>query len=142
MDDINDILHHINPPEEVFTTYQAIEEELEYDWKEEFVEAMENGNQKDYENNEYFTLYNTPVEKWSDITENYVIIFTENQGVWHAGYLLSDLKNGVENPPIYISTEDDFITFKKIFDTTEDFLFEIIKDAAYEYGYEDEEYEE
>ncbi len=72
------------------------------------------------------------MEKWDAITKNYVLIWYENQGVWYAGYLLSDLQNGVKNPPVYISTNDDFITFKKFTSDTQEFLTEMLWQA---YGY-------
>lgn len=102
-----------NPPEEIFTSYQAIEETLE-DWKEEFEEALKNGCQQDYAENGYLKLWQLPVEAWNTVTENYLLIWAENQGVWNAGYLLQELIDGNPDPPVYMSTDDDFITFKNV----------------------------
>lgn len=121
-DKINSSCHRLLVPEEISTSYQAIEEELEYDWKEDFEEAVEEGTQEDYKDNEYFALWQLPKEEWHTITENYVLLWVENQGIWYAAYLLRDLKEGKENPPIYVSTNDDFITFEKCKDTLEEFL--------------------
>lgn len=121
-DSINSACHRLLPPDEIDTSYQAIEEELEYDWKEEFEEVVQEGTEEDYKDNEYFTLWKLPKEEWHTITDNYVLLWVENQGVWYVGYLLSDLKEGKTNPPLYISTNDDFITFEKCKDTLEEFL--------------------
>lgn len=130
-DDINTFFNCIQPPEEIFTSYQAILEGNE-EWEEEYEEAIQSGNKEEYEDDEYFKLWQLPMEKWDTITKNYVLIWYENQGVWYAGYLLSDLQNGVENPPVYISTNDDFITFKKFTSDTQEFLTEMLWQA---YGY-------
>ena len=121
-----------NPPEEIFTSYQAIEETLE-DWKEEFEEALKNGCQQDYADNGYFKLWQLPVEAWNTVTENYLLIWAENQGVWNAGYLLQELIDGNPDPPVYMSTDDDFITFQKCADNTEAFLKIMLEEAAYGY---------
>lgn len=124
-DSVNSSCHRLFPPDEICTSYQAIEEELEYDWKEEFEEVVQEGTEEDYKDNEYFTLWKLPKEEWHTITDNYVLLWVENQGVWYAGYLLSDLQEGKTNPPLYISTNDDFITFAKCKDTLEEFLLAI-----------------
>lgn len=113
-DGINSFFNHIfSPPDGIFTTYQAIEEELD-DWKPEFEEAVEEGNEDKYADNEYFTMWQLPKERWSEVTENYVLIWCENQGVWNAGYLLKDLLEGQPDPQVYMSINDDFITFAKV----------------------------
>ncbi len=124
-DKVNSYCHRLLVPEEISTSYQAIEEELEYDWKEEFEEVVQEGTQEEYKDNEYFTLWQLSKEEWHTITDNYVLLWVENQGVWYAGYLLSDLEQGKENPPVYVSTNDDFITFEKCKDTLEEFLLAI-----------------
>lgn len=132
-DAINTRHNQINhPPEEIFTSYEAIEETLE-DWKEEFEEALKCGCQDDYADNGYFKLWQLPKEAWNKVTENYLLIWTENQGVWNAGYLLQDLLEGNPEPPVYISTDDDFITFQKCADNTEVFLKMMLEEAAYGY---------
>lgn len=133
-DSVNTALHSINAPDEIWTTYQVIKEELEGDWAPEFEESVQTGGQDEYVDNEYFSLWQLPVERWGEITANYVLIWCENQGVWNAGYLLQDLLDGKTDPPVYISTEDDFITFQKWEDNTELFLVNILFEAAYEYG--------
>lgn len=132
-DDVNTFYNHIEPPEEIFTSYQAIMETHE-ELEEEYKEAIENGTQDEYEGNEYFELWQLPMEKWDTITKNYVLIWYENQGVWYAGYLLSDLQNGVKNPPVYISTNDDFITFAKFTSDTKEFLTEMLAHVAGYFG--------
>ncbi len=133
-DSVNTALHMINAPDEIFTTYQAIKEELEGEWKEEFEEAVENGNQEKYSDNEYFSLWQLPMEQWNTITSDYVLIWCENQGVWNAGYLRQDLLDGKTDPPVYVSTEDDFITFQKLAANTEQFILDMLFEAANNYG--------
>ncbi len=133
-DPVNTVMHTINEPDEICTTYQVIKEDLEGEWAPEFEEAVENGEQEAYSDNEYFSLWQLPVEQWNTITENYVLIWCENQGVWNVGYLLQDLLDGKTDPPVYISTNDDFITFEKLADDMEHFMLEMLFEAAYEYG--------
>lgn len=130
-DDINTFYNHIAPPEEIGTSYQAILE-MNEECEEEYKEAIQSENLEEYEDDEYFKCWQLPMEKWDTITKNYVLIWYENQGVWYAGYLLSDLQNGVKNPPVYISTNDDFITFEKFTSDTQEFLTEMLWQA---YGY-------
>ncbi len=132
-DDVNTFFNCIQPPEEIFTSYQAILEVHE-ECEEDYEESIQNGNEEEYEDNEYFKLWQLPMEKWDTITKNYVLIWCENQGVWYAGYLLSDLQNGVENPPVYISTDDDFIIFEKFTSDTQEFLIEMLGHALGYFG--------
>ena len=95
LDPINNRHNHINPPREGITTsYSYIQSALE-DLEEEFQGAKERGLDERYKNNEYFTLWQLPQEKWSTITDNYVLLWYENQGVWNAGYRLADLQAGL-----------------------------------------------
>ena len=134
-DKVNTFFNCIEPPEEICTSYQAIMEMIE-EAEDEYKEAIESGNQEDYEEDEYFKLWQLPIEKWESITKNYVLIWYENQGIWYAGYLLSDLQNGVENPPVYISTNDDFITYAKFTPDTQAFLIEMLSHTAGYFGRE------
>ncbi len=135
-DEINSFFNQLfSPPNDIFTTYQAIEEELE-DWEPEFQEAVENGSEDEYADNEYFTMWQLPKERWNEVTENYVLIWCENQGVWNAGYLLKDLLEGQPDPQVHMSINDDFITFAKV-GNTEQFLMEMLREAAYGYHVED-----
>lgn len=125
--------HHnkLMEPQEIYTNYEGIQEELEYDWEPEFQEAVEQGRKEEYAENPYFQLWQLPVERWNEIVEEYVLIWHENQGVWYAGYRKKDLLDGVLEPPIYISTNDDYITYEKCADNTEAFLLEMLRQAAY-----------
>ena len=125
--------HHnmLMEPQKIDSSYEIIQETLKYDWEPEFQEAMEQGLEAEYAQNPYFQLWKLPVECWETITEDYILIWHENQGIWSAGYRRKDLLNGVLNPPIYISTNDDYVTYKKCADNTEMFLVEMLYDAAY-----------
>jgi len=134
LDPINQRHNHINhPAKEIVTSYASIQSTLE-DWEEEFREAKEQGQEERYKDNEYFALWQLPQEKWSAITDNYVLLWYENQGVWVAGYRLSDLQAGFTNPPLYISTNDDDIAFAKCADDLDTFLLSMLWDAAYGYN--------
>ena len=134
LDPINNRHNHINcPPKGIVTSYSYIQDTLE-DWAEEFQEAKEQGQENRYKDNGYFALWQLPQEKWSAITDNYVLLWCENQGVWNAGYRLSDLQAGLTDPPLYISTNDDYISFAKCADNLDTFLLSMLWDAAYGYN--------
>lgn len=48
--------------------------------------------------------------------------------------MLQDLLDGKTDPPVYISTNDDFITFETRADDMEHFMLDMLFQAAYEYG--------
>ena len=118
---INSIQDQLNDPEDIVTTYECLEEDIE-----EYAEDLEDLSKEEIdelcEENDIYKLCQLPKEQWHTVTEDYVLVFCENQGVWNAGYLRSDLEQGVPNPPVYISTNDDFITFEKAAENTEEFL--------------------
>lgn len=129
-DEINTECNYLFPPKEICTTYQIIAEELE-EWQPEFEEAIQEGKSEKYADNGYFQLAQLPQSQWGKVTENYVLIWSENQGVWNAGYLLRDLQEGKVDPPVYRSTEDDYITFAPCACETEGFLWEMLQGAAW-----------
>lgn len=134
LDPINNRHNHINcPPKGIATSYSYVQDTLE-DWAEEFQKAKEQGQEERYKDNSYFALWKLPQEKWSTITDNYVLLWYENQGVWNAGYRLSDLQAGLSDPPLYISTNDDYISFAKCADNLDAFLLSMLWDAAYGYN--------
>jgi len=134
LDPINRRHNSINyPPEEIVTSYSCIQLALE-DWEEEFQEAKKCGQENRYRDNGYFALWQLPQEKWPTVTENYVLLWYENQGVWSAGYRLSDLQDGSADPPLYISTNDDYITYAKYTDGVDEFLLNMLWSAAYGYN--------
>lgn len=122
-DDMNDTYNHLFPPDEISTSYLDIQDTLENVLTPDFEDAVQNGTAKEeYADNPYFTLWKLPREQWHTITQNYVLLWCENQGIWQAGYLLQDLLDGKENPPIYLGIDDDIIEFEKIADNLEQFL--------------------
>lgn len=130
---INDVYNHMNAPAEISTSYEMLQYEME-DRADEFEEAKQRSEEANFEGNDYFRLYCLPKERWTSLTQNYVLIWFENQGVWNAGYLLSDLLEGKEDPPVYMSTDDDFISFSPLYGNTEYFLLEMLREAAWELG--------
>ncbi len=129
-DEVNYHFNQLEEPENICTSYELVHMELD-DRGEEYREAEKNGSGDEYADDPYFKLWKTPEERWSGITKEYVIIWHENQGVWSAGYLKEDLLNGENDPPVYISTDDDYITYGKCADNTEAFLTEMLRQAAY-----------
>lgn len=130
-DEVNTYYNSLMKPQEIYSSYEVIEEMLEEEWKPEFQEAVEKDQEAEYAENEYFQLWQMPMERWNTITDNYILIWYENQGVWSAGYRKKDLLDGVEDPPVYISTEDDYITYSKCSGNTEEFLVMMLREAAY-----------
>lgn len=129
---INYAYNYLVKPENIKTTYQLIQQDIQKNWENEFLKAKNIGNLSKYNNNEYFSLWQLPVEKWSSITENYIILWSENQCVWTAGYLLKDLQAKNPNPPVYISVNDDLITYVKCVDNIELFLEKMFEEAKNE----------
>lgn len=129
---INYAYNYLVKPENIKTTYQLIQQDIQKNWENEFLKAKNIGNLSKYNNNEYFSLWQLPVEKWSSITENYIILWSENQCVWTAGYLLKDLQAKKLNPPVYISVNDDLITYVKCVDNIELFLEKMFEEAKNE----------
>lgn len=130
-DRVSDIFNHLYLPEEISTTYQFLREELE-DRAEEYEAVKRENRQKEYDEDGYFQLYCLEEPQWPSITENYVLLWYENQGVWNGGYLLSDLQKGIKEPPVYVSTNDDFLSFAALYRGGEEFLEEMLREAAWE----------
>lgn len=118
---INDTHDRICPPDEILSNYDYLAEDID-EYADELAELSEDEVKEACAENKIYQICQLPQEQWHTITPEYILIAYENQGVWNAGYLRSDLEKGVPNPPVYISTEDDFITFEKIADDTEAFL--------------------
>lgn len=129
-DKVNTHHNHLVEPEGIDSSYELLWEDLEDEWTEEYQEAVAKGCESEYASDPYFQLWQLPVERWNTITEDYILIWYENQGVWSAGYKKKDLLNGVANPPIYISTNDDYVAYAKCSDDTELFLIEMLRAAA------------
>ncbi len=127
---INSIQDQLNPPKDIDTTYEYLEEDID-EYAEELEGLSEQEIQELCEENDIYKLCRLPKEEWHTVTQEYVLVFCENQGVWNAGYLRSDLEKGVPNPPVYISTNDDFITFKKAAEDTESFLVQFLFTAIW-----------
>lgn len=60
------------------------------------------------------------IEKVLKETDNFLIFWTENQGVWNAGIKKEDLS--LENPPVYMTTNDDLYTWEKVTDDIDTFI--------------------
>lgn len=120
-DYINYHFNHLEYPGNICTTYEILEDELR-DRAPEFSE---------YADTPYEKLWTLPRERWGEITDNYLIIWYENQGVWSAGYRVQDLLDKNPDPPVYVCVSDDYITYQKWTDNTEDFLREMLRQAAY-----------
>lgn len=66
------------------------------------------------------------IEKVLKETDNFLIFWTENQGVWNAGIKKEDLS--LENPPVYMTTNDDLYTWEKVTDDIDTFILLQIMD--------------
>ena len=67
-------------------------------WEREFLEDDE--------------VSNDEIEKALKQTDNFLIFWTENQGVWNAGIKKEDL--ALENPPVYMTTNDDLYSWEEV----------------------------
>lgn len=132
-DEVNSFYNELKVPGQIFTSYEAIAEELEEGGypEAEHCEAASEHIDPSKTDDIYHLLWRLPEERWGEITENYLLIWHENQGVWEAGYRMQDLLSGNPDPPVYMSTEDDFITFQKCAANTEEFLTVMLYEAAY-----------
>lgn len=130
-DKVNTHHHQMMEPQKIYSSYELIQEDLADEWVGEYREAVEQGRESEYADDPYFRLWQLPVEYWDTITQDYIILWYENQGVWSAGYRRKDLVDGILNPPVYISTNDDYVTYAKCADDTERFLVEMLREAAY-----------
>lgn len=130
-DKVNTYHHQMMEPQKIYSSYELIQEDLADEWVGEYREAVEQGRESEYAGDPYFRLWQMPVEHWDTVTQDYIILWYENQGVWSAGYRRKDLADGILNPPVYISTNDDYVTYAKCADDTERFLVEMLRGAAY-----------
>ena len=103
---INYAYNYLVKPENIKTTYQLIQQDIQKNWENEFLKAKNIGNLSKYNNNEYFSLWQLPVEKW--------------------------LQAKNPNPPVYISVNDDLITYVKCVDNIELFLEKMFEEAKNE----------
>ena len=138
-EEINQSFNQIFEPQEIYTSYSSIEEKIE----EYAFERMSEETLVKEANNAYYKLYKLPKDKWDTVVENYVLIACENQGVWRAGFRLKDLEEGIQNPPVYVTTGDDNLSFIRMYDDVEKFLMDMIGQTLTEYEVDcDEEDEE
>lgn len=63
---------------------------------------------------------NDEIETALKQTDNFLIFWTENQGVWNAGIKKEDL--ALKNPPVYMTTNDDLYSWEKITDNIDTFI--------------------
>ena len=76
---------------------------------------------------------NDEIEKALEQTDNFLIFWTENQGVWNAGIKKEDLS--LENPPIYMTTNDDLYSWKKVTDDIDTFIILQVLDNLQSSGF-------
>ena len=102
--------------------FENIEEEIEYIDKIDDEEKKK----KAIEESKFYKFKNIPKERYDELTDEYILIWSENQGCWDAAYLKKDIINQVEDAPVYISTEMDFYTFNDKAETICDFIKEML----------------
>ena len=88
-------------------------------WEREFLEDDE--------------VSNDEIEKALEKTDNFLIFWTENQGVWNAGIKKEDL--ALENPPVYMTTNDDLYSWEKVTDDIDTFIILQILDNLESSGF-------
>ena len=89
------------------------------------------------ENLKYDDISNDEIEKELAKIPNMLIFWCENQGVWNAGIKKEDLC--LKSPLIYMTTNDDLISWEKITDDVESFIMgqiiANIPDSEFSYKY-------
>ena len=78
-------------------------------------------------------ISNDEIEKALKQTDNFLIFWTENQGVWNAGIKKEDL--ALENPPVYMTTNDDLYSWEKVADDIDTFIILQILDNLESSGF-------
>lgn len=78
-------------------------------------------------------ISNDEIEKALKQTDNFLIFWTENQGVWNAGIKKEDL--ALENPPVYMTTNDDLYSWEKVTDDIDTFIILQILDNLESSGF-------
>lgn len=106
--EINTCLHSINSPQWIRFSYDDIMECIEEGSYCGIYEKLASGTQED-------------IQKY---TENYLMIWVENQGVWNAGIRIKDLKE--DNPKVYITTDDDYFEWAVCSNTIDSFLLSML----------------
>ena len=76
---------------------------------------------------------NDEIEKVLEQTDNFLIFWTENQGVWNAGIKKEDL--ALENPPVYMTTNDDLYSWEKVTDDIDTFIILQVLDNLQSSGF-------
>lgn len=76
---------------------------------------------------------NDEIEKALKQTDNFLIFWRENQGVWNAGIKKEDLF--LENPPVYMTTNDDLYSWEKITDDIDTFIILQVLDNLQSSGF-------
>ena len=76
---------------------------------------------------------NDEIEKALKQTDNFLIFWTENQGVWNAGIKKEDL--ALENPPVYMTTNDDLYSWEKVTDDIDTFIILQVLDNLQSSGF-------
>ena len=78
-------------------------------------------------------ISNDEIEKALKQTDNFLIFWTENQGVWNAGIKKEDL--ALENPPVYMTTNDDLYSWEKVTDDIDTFILLQVLDNLQSSGF-------
>lgn len=112
---LNSKMHFLYQPDQIEFSYDVIEQSIQEEWEEEWK------NYSPDPENPYFRIHQLPREKWGEVTGNYLMIWEENQGCFHAGIRMEDLEQ--EDPPVSITVDDDFFEWAEVSNSIESFLF-------------------
>lgn len=123
---INYDFNRMNTLEEITSNFIYLEENIEDEiYHIDKIDDKEK-KKKAIEESKFYKFKNIPKERYNELTDEYILIWSENQGCWDAAYLKKDIINQVEDAPVYISTEMDFYTFDDKAETTYDFIKEML----------------
>ena len=105
--EINTYIDYICELNDVNFTYNWLDAEKE-DWEEEMEE---------------------PIEEIKKKTQNYLVFWSENQGVWSAAILDEDMVQ--DNPPVYMNSDESIFEWYVASNNFNSFLLSMIWDNSY-----------
>lgn len=124
---LNQELHRLLPPSAkefgICFSYDLVQTCIEEEWLSEWEEEGPDPE------NPFYQIHQLPREEWGKITGNYLVIWIENQGCFHAGIRVEDLNQ--DNPAVYITTDDSYFEWQQISNSTQSFLLSMLMEAVY-----------
>lgn len=119
--DLNSSLHEMFIPDRNAEPFQH-RLTFSYDYIKGDLKQFREKVEQDYE--ELARLRALPQQRWSEITDNYLLFWCENQGCWYAGIKVEDLSR--PDPVVYFNDKDDMYHWVPFADSVQSFLLSTI----------------